>query len=85
MEIDGFNETDNIVVIAATNRIHVIDEALMRSGRFDIKIQVRLPDQEERLGILKIHLKKVNKLIQILYEEKKSMFRRNFIKYCLLK
>jgi ATP-dependent 26S proteasome regulatory subunit len=38
MEIDGFNETDNIVVIAATNRIHVIDEALMRSGRFDIKI-----------------------------------------------
>ena len=40
MELDGFSENENIVVIVATNRIGVIDEALMRSGRFDIKIEV---------------------------------------------
>lgn len=43
-ELDGFRENENIVVIAATNRIAIIDEALMRSGRFDIKIETTLPN-----------------------------------------
>lgn len=57
-EMDGFREHDNIVVIAATNRINVVDEALVRSGRFDTKIQILLPTEEEREGIINIHLKK---------------------------
>lgn len=56
MELDGFKENENIVVIAATNRIHVLDDALMRSGRFDIKIEIKLPNYEDRCGILGVHL-----------------------------
>jgi len=57
--MDGFEESKNVVVIAATNREQVLDEALIRSGRFDTKIQVSLPDEKEREGIIKIHLKNV--------------------------
>lgn len=44
-EMDGFLPMENVVVIAATNRLQLIDEALLRSGRFDTKIAVHLPDE----------------------------------------
>eukprot|EP01016_Furgasonia_blochmanni_P040641 TRINITY_DN5202_c0_g1_i12.p1 TRINITY_DN5202_c0_g1~~TRINITY_DN5202_c0_g1_i12.p1 ORF type:complete len:422 (-),score=80.18 TRINITY_DN5202_c0_g1_i12:311-1576(-) len=56
-EMDGFRENDNIVVIAATNRVLLIDDALLRSGRFDTKIKVEMPTLPERVGIMKIHLR----------------------------
>ena len=56
-EMDGFNNETNIVVIAATNRIDILDEALLRPGRFDRKIQVALPDISGREAILKVHCK----------------------------
>ncbi|CAD8078942.1 unnamed protein product [Paramecium primaurelia] len=55
-ELDGFKENENIVVIAATNRIQILDEALLRSGRFDIKIEIQLPSENDRKGILGVHL-----------------------------
>ena len=57
--MDGFRDSDNIVVIAATNREFILDDALIRSGRFDTKIKVSLPNEEERYGIMNIHLRNV--------------------------
>lgn len=57
-ELDGFESNLGVVVIAATNRADVLDPALLRSGRFDRKIQVSLPDVKERAEILKIHSRK---------------------------
>tara|TARA_B100000405_G_scaffold37126_1_gene25088 strand:- start:2058 stop:3533 length:1476 start_codon:yes stop_codon:yes gene_type:complete len=57
IEMDGFNNETDIVVIAATNRIDILDEALLRPGRFDRKIQVALPDVHGREAILKVHCK----------------------------
>ncbi len=54
-EMDGFNNRTGIVVMAATNRLDVLDDALLRPGRFDRHIQVNLPDVKEREAILKIH------------------------------
>lgn len=59
-EMDGFASSSNIVVIAATNRIQLLDDALVRSGRFDIKIRLDLPNLEDRKGIVRIHLKEVS-------------------------
>ena len=56
-EMDGFDNTSQIVVIAATNRIDILDDALLRPGRFDRKIQVSLPDVHGREEILKVHAK----------------------------
>src|SRR5665213_3333711 len=56
-EMDGFEPTEGIVVIAATNRPDVLDPALLRPGRFDRQIVVPLPDLEERLPILQVHCK----------------------------
>jgi len=56
-EMDGFEPTEGIVVIAATNRPDVLDPALLRPGRFDRQIVVPLPDLEERLPILQVHSK----------------------------
>ena len=55
--MDGFEKTDSIVVLAATNRVDILDSALTRSGRFDRKIQVGLPDLLGRRKILEVHLK----------------------------
>tara|TARA_B100001057_G_C22869511_1_gene958156 strand:+ start:108 stop:2081 length:1974 start_codon:yes stop_codon:yes gene_type:complete len=55
--MDGFSITDGIVVIAATNRIDVLDSALIRPGRFDRKVRVGLPDTEGRKKIFNVHLK----------------------------
>ena len=56
-EMDGFDNTSQIVVIGATNRIDILDDALLRPGRFDRKIQVSLPDVHGREEILKVHTK----------------------------
>ena len=59
VEMDGFDNTQNVIVIAATNRPDVLDPALLRPGRFDRQIVVDIPDIKGRLGILKVHTKKV--------------------------
>lgn len=59
-EIDGFEKRGNIKIIAATNRIDLLDPALLRTGRFDRKIEVPMPNEEERKQILKIHMKNMN-------------------------
>ena len=59
VEMDGFNNTQNVIVIAATNRPDVLDPALLRPGRFDRQIMVDVPDYIGRLGILKVHTKNV--------------------------
>ena len=56
-EMDGFGTNTNVIVIAATNRADVLDNALMRAGRFDRQIYVDLPDLREREEIFKVHLK----------------------------
>jgi cell division protease FtsH len=56
-EMDGFETTEGIVMMAATNRPDILDPALMRPGRFDRQIVVPLPDLEERLPIIKVHCK----------------------------
>ncbi|MGD9694763.1 MAG: ATP-dependent metallopeptidase FtsH/Yme1/Tma family protein [Thermoleophilia bacterium] len=55
VELDGFGERDRIVVIAATNRLDMLDAALLRPGRFDRRVQVALPAEAGRLAILTLH------------------------------
>ncbi len=55
VEMDGFTQNDNVIVMAATNRGDLLDPALIRPGRFDRRVQVRLPDLEERKQIISIH------------------------------
>lgn len=57
VEMDGFTQNDNVIVMAATNRGDMLDPALVRPGRFDRRVMVRLPDLEERKYILNIHAK----------------------------
>jgi cell division protease FtsH len=59
VEMDGFEENEGIIIIAATNRPDVLDPALLRPGRFDRQIMVPLPDIKGRDQILKVHLAKV--------------------------
>lgn len=54
-EMSGFKENEGIIVVAATNRLDVLDEALLRPGRFDRQIEVELPDVNARYKILKLH------------------------------
>ena len=61
-KMDGFEKSDSIVVLAATNRVDILDSALTRSGRFDRKVQVGLPDTKGRRKILDVHLR--NKLVE---------------------
>jgi cell division protease FtsH len=56
-EMSGFNENEGIVVVAATNRLDTLDEALLRPGRFDRHIEIGLPDVKARLKILRLHSK----------------------------
>jgi cell division protease FtsH len=56
-EMDGFEATEGVVMMAATNRPDILDPALLRPGRFDRQIVVPLPDLEERLPILQVHCK----------------------------
>jgi len=59
VEMDGFDERTNIVIIAATNRIDVLDKALLRPGRFDRQISISKPDIKGREEILKVHSGKI--------------------------
>lgn len=59
VEMDGFEQTDNVIVLAATNRPDVLDPALLRPGRFDRQVILELPDIKERAAILNIHTKNV--------------------------
>lgn len=59
VEMDGFDTSDQVIVIAATNRADVLDPALTRPGRFDRQIQVPLPDLRGRVEILKVHSKRI--------------------------
>ena len=59
VEMDGFEATEGVILIAATNRPDVLDPALLRPGRFDRQIVVPLPDVKGREKILKVHMKKV--------------------------
>jgi len=58
-EMDGFDSSKGVVILAATNRPEVLDQALLRPGRFDRRIPLELPDLKGREAILKVHLKKV--------------------------
>ncbi len=56
VEMDGFDNNTNVIVVAATNRPDVLDSALLRPGRFDRRITLHLPDIDEREAILKLHM-----------------------------
>ena len=56
-EMDGFGSDSNVIVLAATNRVTVLDKALVRPGRFDRQIYVDLPEKQEREAIFEVHLK----------------------------
>ena len=59
VEMDGFDERNEVIVLAATNRPDVLDPALLRPGRFDRQVVVGLPDRQGREGILRIHSQKL--------------------------
>ncbi|MBC2605504.1 ATP-dependent zinc metalloprotease FtsH [Pelagicoccus albus] len=59
VEMDGFDTTEGVIIIAATNRADVLDKALLRPGRFDRQVVVDLPDLRGREEILKVHAKKI--------------------------
>jgi len=56
-EMDGFKENKGVIVVGATNRVDILDAALLRPGRFDRQVTVNLPDRLGRIGILKVHAK----------------------------
>ena len=58
VEMDGFEQGQNVIVLAATNRADVLDPALLRPGRFDRRVNIGLPDRKDRLAILKVHFAK---------------------------
>ena len=57
VEMDGFDNDTGIIVIAATNRVDMLDKALLRPGRFDRHVNVTLPERKDRVEILKVHFK----------------------------
>jgi len=58
VEMDGFEQGTNVIVLAATNRADVLDPALLRPGRFDRRVAITLPDRQDREAILKVHFEK---------------------------
>ncbi|QQS69206.1 ATP-dependent zinc metalloprotease FtsH [Candidatus Saccharibacteria bacterium] len=57
VEMDGFEQGQNVIVLAATNRADVLDPALLRPGRFDRRVMIGLPERADRLAVLQIHFK----------------------------
>ncbi|XP_003377261.1 26S protease regulatory subunit 6A [Trichinella spiralis] len=68
-QMDGFKVNENIRVIAATNRPDVLDPALTRSGRFDRKVELPLPNEKARVQIMQIHAQKMNVSPKVNFEE----------------
>ncbi|MDD5253703.1 MAG: AAA family ATPase [Candidatus Nanoarchaeia archaeon] len=60
-EIDGFKDLENVKIVGATNRVDILDEAVLRPGRFDRLIEVGLPLLDERKEIFRVHTKEMNK------------------------
>lgn len=58
-EMDGFDTNSGVIVLAATNRVDILDKALLRAGRFDRQIQVDLPDLNERREIFEVHMRRL--------------------------
>jgi transitional endoplasmic reticulum ATPase len=58
LEMDGIESLDDVVVLAATNRPDLVDQALLRPGRFDTVVELPLPDEESRLAILQVHCRR---------------------------
>ncbi len=58
--MDGFNTNETVIVIGATNRLDLLDEALLRPGRFDRHIYIGNPNMRSREQILEVHTKKTN-------------------------
>jgi len=58
VEMDGFEQGQNVIVLAATNRADVLDPALLRPGRFDRRVNIGLPERKDREAILKVHFEK---------------------------
>jgi len=56
-ELDGLEELKGVLILAATNRMELIDSAILRPGRFDLLIEVPLPDKDDRIGIFEVHAK----------------------------
>jgi cell division protease FtsH len=68
-ELDGFDPSHGVVLLAATNRPEILDAALLRAGRFDRQILVDRPDKLSRVAILQVHLRKVNLAPSVVTEE----------------
>jgi len=68
-ELDGFDPSSGIVLLAATNRPEILDPALLRAGRFDRQVLVDKPDRKGRIDILKVHMKKVRLAADVQIEQ----------------
>lgn len=68
-QLDGFSSDDRVKVLAATNRVDVLDPALLRSGRLDRKIEFPMPNEEARAKILQIHARKMTVAEDVNWEE----------------
>lgn len=68
-EMDGFDSSKGVVILAATNRPDTLDQALLRPGRFDRRIPVDLPDFQGRVDILKVHAKKIRMASNVNFED----------------
>ncbi|KAL0206500.1 hypothetical protein P9112_001807 [Eukaryota sp. TZLM1-RC] len=68
-QLDGFTSNEDVKVIAATNRVDILDPALLRSGRLDRKVELPLPDLESRMTILQIHSRKMNVSAKVSFKE----------------
>jgi 26S proteasome regulatory subunit T5 len=68
-QLDGFQSNHDIKVIAATNRVDILDPALLRSGRLDRKIEFPAPNEEARARIMQIHSRKMNVHKDVNFEE----------------
>ncbi len=64
-EMDGFEESEGVIIIGATNKIEMLDEALLRAGRFDRRIHISLPDLPDRIKILELYLKNKPNMVNI--------------------
>ncbi|MDD7593702.1 MAG: ATP-dependent zinc metalloprotease FtsH [Peptoniphilaceae bacterium] len=69
VEMDGFDQNEGIIIMAATNRPDILDPALLRPGRFDRQVLVGMPDMRERAAILRVHMRRKPAEDDINYEE----------------